>query len=156
MSTSASVRNQGSVRHVFDHEYAAIPPAIGLVRTELRQRLAVEAGIPADKADDALLITHELVANVVRHSRAYRMRVTLTIIDAAGVLVGIVQDDGAGTVALPGPEDPEQADLLKESGTGLGIVSALADTCSVAYDRHGKTITWALRLDAAPSDAKSA
>ena len=74
----------------------------------------------ADKLGDVLLLTSELVTNVVLHAGT-DMHLGVAW-DDAGVLVA-VQDHTPALSARP----PVSADDLDESGRGMAIVAALAD-----------------------------
>lgn len=114
----------------------------------IRDRLGAEGAISEFVAADAVLMMHELMANVVLHARARTMRVTVVLLDAVGVLMGVVQDDGVGSVVLP--DGSELRDESGESGRGLAVVAALADTCTVTPYRDGKAVCWALALTPHP------
>ncbi|HEY1227137.1 MAG TPA: ATP-binding protein [Ramlibacter sp.] len=139
----------GDARRLIDRQIPATPIAARELTRMIRACLAADADIPTAAAEDAALIMHELIANVVAHARARSMRVTLTLMQGVDVLAGVVQDDGAGVIVLPPPNPGELPDLESESGRGLAIVSALADACSATRFRNGKAVRWGLRLGVA-------
>lgn len=90
---------------------------------------------PASDLDAAQLIFGELVANVVRHAPGpIRIEVEWTADRRARLMV---RDSGPGFEArFSGPEHP-----LDESGRGLFIVAALAESIAVDCDATGTTVT---------------
>ena len=54
----------------------------------------VDHAIPTDLADDVVSVARELLSNAVRHSRADRISVDVSVADEAAVVV--VEDDGVG------------------------------------------------------------
>ncbi|MFJ7419713.1 ATP-binding protein [Streptomyces uncialis] len=80
-------------------------------------------GVPDGARYDAVLIVSELTTNVVRHSAADHMRVTVRLPDG-GPLTVIVTDQGPP--AKPAGRVNESAE---EGGRGLGIVAG----CSAAW-----------------------
>ncbi|GAA4980213.1 hypothetical protein GCM10023205_56510 [Yinghuangia aomiensis] len=131
-------------RCLVDHQVEPDGRAARHLRGVIRDRLVVETVVSESVAADAVLMMHELMANVVLHARARVMRVTVVLLDSVGVLMGVVQDDGVGSVVLPSRS--ELGDASGESGRGLAIVAALADTCTVTPYRDGKAVCWALAL----------
>lgn len=144
MSTAALQLDPGGARCLIDHQVGPDPFAARDLRRVIRDRLAAEAAVSESIADDAVLMMHELMVNVVLHAQARTMRVTVVLLDAVGVLMGVVQDDGIGSVVLP--SRPALVDEFGESGRGLAVVAALADTCTVTPYRDGKAVCWALAL----------
>jgi signal transduction histidine kinase len=88
------------------------------LRRDVRARGAVEE-LPADLVPDLLAVVRELVTNVVRHARASRVTVTLTVEDEVRV---VVTDDGVG---LP----------------PAGVRSGLANLADRAERRGGRLTT---------------
>lgn len=87
--------------------------------------------IAADVIDDALLVTEELVANVVDHAPTrFQIVVRLT----GHVLRVAVRDAGAGSPQLR-PFDPAAA-----RGRGLQVIDALAQRWGCEPDDSGKTV----------------
>jgi anti-sigma regulatory factor (Ser/Thr protein kinase) len=144
MSSAALRLDPRGARCLIDHQVEPGPRAARELRGVIRDRLRVEAVISESVVADAVLMMHELMVNVVLHARARTMRVTVVLLDAVGVLMGVVQDDGVGGVVLPAR--PEPGDESGESGRGLALVVALADTCMVTPYREGKAVCWALGL----------
>jgi len=94
-------------------------------------------------ADDAVLCVDELFVNAVRHSRSGRPGGTVTIRLTAGPGAGLrveVQDAGP----LPRLVPAQRRDALAESGRGLALVEALADTfgADAARGLHWFAMTW--------------
>lgn len=84
--------------------------------------------------EDASLITSELVANAVVHSRT-SLRVTVRV--EAGDAVWIEVDDGTSRLPLPVNAPPDAT-----SGRGLTIVAAVATTWGTRSRGTAKTV-WA-------------
>jgi len=98
--------------------------------------------------DDALLLTSELVTNVVLHARtAVHVGVSH---DGDAVLVTVMDGDAAEPRTRLSRRDD---DALKESGRGMGIVARLADDCGWQRlpDGAGK-VTWFVVGPSAPYD----
>ncbi|MGY1825222.1 GAF domain-containing protein [Blastococcus sp. SYSU DS0541] len=66
------------------------------LRPDLRVRSEVE-DLPPGMAGDVIAVVRELVTNVVRHARATRVTVSVTLGDEVGV---VVTDDGGGVPAV--------------------------------------------------------
>ena len=90
--------------------------ARGFIRSELHGVTSL------DKFDDVLLLTSELVTNVVLHAST-DMHLGVAW-DSAGVLVA-VQDHSPAPAAHRAPTDSSED--LEESGRGMAIIAALAD-----------------------------
>ena len=110
--------------------------------------------IPLDQLDDVLLLTSELVTNVVQHTSS-DMHLDVAW-NSSGVLVA-VQDHSLATAA--DRASTAAADVLEESGRGMAIVAALADDFGWRRNREttGK-VAWFLMAIAQPVgvDAKEA
>lgn len=94
-------------------------------------------GWDGDRVDDVLLCADELAANALVHGvppgRGYLVR--LVNEDAGRRLRVEVHDSGDGRPAIPGGPGPGE-----ESGRGLLIVGALADTWGVGEREPGKVV----------------
>ena len=89
--------------------------ARGFIRSELRGLMSL------DKLDDVLLLTSELVANVVLHAST-DMHLGVAW-DSSSVLVAV--QDHSPAPAAGAPTAPIED--LEESGRGMAIIAALAD-----------------------------
>jgi anti-sigma regulatory factor (Ser/Thr protein kinase) len=114
-------------------EFEADPAQIRLVRSWVREQLAVSA-VPAEVAADVVLITGELATNAVRHA-AGPLRALLICADAA-VWVGV---EDAGGSAWFDPVVPDAA----PAGTGLTLVAACSDRRGHFHRRDGGKTVWA-------------
>lgn len=110
---------------------AAIKPARDFTAALLRE-WRLDALIP-----DAVLIASELAANAVRHGSREGEPVELAWACQPGELICVVTDSSA--------EPPVQAqpDLGSESGRGLQIVDAFADSWGWALLGPGRKAVWA-------------
>jgi anti-sigma regulatory factor (Ser/Thr protein kinase) len=103
-------------------------------------RAFVQATLEAWKldvlVDTAVLLTSELVTNVVLHART-RCRVSI----ALDGCVTIEVSDGSEAQPVTSQSDP-----VAERGRGLHVVSALADRWGTRPEDQGKTVWFALDL----------
>jgi anti-sigma regulatory factor (Ser/Thr protein kinase) len=123
------------VAHAFPLPHT--PGAVSAVRHRVR---AVLGGwnLPADAAEDVLLVVSELVTNALVHARPPAMlRLWRVPAEEHGAVRVEVTD--LGPAALPGPESAPDPD---EHGRGLAIVTALSARCGVRTDSGG-TSRWA-------------
>ena len=86
-------------------------------------------GLPADLCDDALLLTSELVSNVVRHGEV-PARLELTV--SGGELRIVVHD--SSSVLPPLAHENARVDTTAASGRGLIIVTAIARAWGVSTE----------------------
>lgn len=96
--------------------------------------VCVDHGVSADRAEDAVLVTSELIGNAVRHGApplAYEVE-----IHGNDVLV-VVQDGGNHP-----PADGSSSPISGQSGRGLFIVSQLAQDWGWRRCTGGKQV-WA-------------
>jgi anti-sigma regulatory factor (Ser/Thr protein kinase) len=116
-------------------------------------------------ADDAELVTGELVTNAVLHAGT---PVGLLLSHDAGELTIEVRDEygvdfGLPPLPAPGPVAasvaPDDLDVLLSSesmtGRGLTLVAALVDEWGIDVDATGKTVWVAMRAGDAPAGATS-
>jgi two-component sensor histidine kinase len=96
-------------------------------------------------AQDAAIITSELVANAVQHAcgnGTARIGVTLTCAGNPATVTVVVSDSSPqGPVRLETPADGEQ-------GRGLQIVEALSARCGWRYEDGGKAVFAVLAREA--------
>lgn len=109
-------------------------------------------------ADDAELLTSEIITNAIRHSHsgnggtvhiwiAHRCHGTLRI---------AVTDDGPVNKPEPAslpPGDPGDPDGLDDSGRGLAIVRAIATDWGHRADHHATTVWFEIHCQPAPGTA---
>ena len=111
------------------------PQSAGAARVRVRAAPAA-AGLP-DLTDDAMLITSELVGNAVQHAGS---PVDVALITAHGVLMILVADSSRLPPVMDAAVD------TTESGRGLVIVDAIADSWGHWLTNAGKTVWACLRL----------
>jgi anti-sigma regulatory factor (Ser/Thr protein kinase) len=112
-----------------------IPGSVPAARRHVRHALALHG--MGEIAQDAAIITSELVANAVQHAcgnGAARIGVTLTCAgNPAAVTVAVSDSSPQGPVRRETPADGEQ-------GRGLQIVAALSARWGWRYEDGGKTV----------------
>lgn len=111
---------------------------LGVVRNIVRGNLELW-GVDEDIAQRALLVVHELLANIVQHTPADpggRHPATLLLQEVPGGLSVVASDR---STALPTAVSSGKCD---ESGRGWLLVQALADDVSVSHTKSGKDV-WA-------------
>ena len=125
--------------------------SLGYVRAAV-QEYAVQAGMPADRVIDVVLVVHELVANAVRHGAGTGR---LRIWSQPDGLRCEVQDDGpaareSGAGHGKPPDDPERdpdldPDLASPwpyvNGHGLWVARKVADRMHVRSGPDGTRAT---------------
>lgn len=112
------------------------PTVARQIRRRVRELLAGR-GVAGDRADDALTVLEELVANVLDHA-ATRFRLVVRL--GGGVLHLAVRDQAAGAPDLQ-PQDPRAV-----RGRGLQLVAGLADRWGCQAHPDGKTVWAELRV----------
>ncbi|MEU0273530.1 ATP-binding protein [Streptomyces sp. NPDC006307] len=104
-----------------------------------------------ERADDVVLCVSELATNALLHGvppgRGYRLRLLRLVED--GPLRVEVHDSGDGTVLA------RQPDAGAESGRGLPLVAALADTWGVGERNPGKLVWCEFRSKVLPSPTRT-
>lgn len=122
-------------------DIAGSPKAAPMARRFVRQELAKV--ITTELLEDVLLMTTEMVTNVVLHARTdVHLGVTH---DGANVLVTVEDHNPAGPAERA--RNAEEADLA-ESGRGIQIIERLADDFGWRRlaDRHGKVMWFVLAI----------
>jgi anti-sigma regulatory factor (Ser/Thr protein kinase) len=100
---------------------------------DLVERTLVRWSTRPDVIEDALLLTSELVSNVVRHAdTACRVRVR----HRSGTIRIEVEDHGGGRVVLRSPS-ADQTD-----GRGIRIVAAIAQRWGNTVHTAGRHVVW--------------
>jgi anti-sigma regulatory factor (Ser/Thr protein kinase) len=101
------------------------------------------AGFPAERCDQLVLLTSELVTNAVLYGRS-SVRLTISWSDA-GMRVEVGDDNTREPVV-------RSADPAAIDGRGMSLVNELADNWGVAHDDHGKRVWFEMRAGSASSD----
>lgn len=92
---------------------------------------------------EAVLLTSELCANAVRHSRSGDGGTfEVTVCQRPGSLRIEVRDDGSASTPVP-----KAAGGCSEEGRGLDIVASLAHRWGHRGDEHGRCVYFELRWD---------
>ncbi|MER8031275.1 ATP-binding protein [Streptomyces bauhiniae] len=109
------------------------PGSAGVARRLVRAALTAWGML--DLADDAVLVTSELVANAVQHARRRSIRVVVERVAPRTVRVAVADF----SPSLPEPCTPND---YGEDGRGLVVVMALATNWGTDDRRWGKVV-WA-------------
>jgi anti-sigma regulatory factor (Ser/Thr protein kinase) len=124
----------------FTH-WLELPPqrsSIRVARRSVNARLAAWR-LPADLCADAVLLMSELATNALRHTLSARILCGIGLVTDACLRLEVHDHDRTGRVlprCEPGPDD--------ESGRGLFLVEAIADTWGVDRSRlTGGNAVWA-------------
>ncbi|WP_191874470.1 ATP-binding protein [Streptomyces filipinensis] len=118
-------------------ELPARPVAVGTARRAVRDLLAAW-GVPADRRDDAVLVTSELVTNALVHTAGER--IACRVHGTADRIRIEVEDQGGGH-ALPAARRPGPDD---QHGRGLFLVDALSLDRGVApVSGRSARVVWA-------------
>lgn len=127
-----------SWRVALPHSAAAVPIARALVRTAL-----ADVEVSADR-DTAELLTAELVANAVEHTRGGSPIQLVVELLPTGCQVEVHDGDPLPPDQLsrraPGPEP----DALQEHGRGLLLIRALSSACGHRATDAGKAVWFTL------------
>jgi anti-sigma regulatory factor (Ser/Thr protein kinase) len=121
-------------------ELPARRSSVGIVRHRLTEHLDAWS-VPGPAVDDAALLVSELATNAVVHTASSRILCGVAL-SSDGRLRIEVHDDHAAPC-----EAPDSTDLDEESGRGLLIVRALAESWGVhpSPTTHGKVVWATLR-----------
>lgn len=104
---------------------------------EARSLVAKALGDLAQRRDDAVLLTSELVTNAVLHTSSGRPggTVVITVLEAAGGVRVEVADSGSELTA-----PLVRSDVFTADGHGLFLVQSLADQWGYLRDESGTTV----------------
>jgi len=127
--------------------------ALLTLREEVRE-CAVQSGISEDRAEDMVLVIHELAANAVVHDggagrlRVWKLATALQCqVDDADLMRSPKAGpsrDGMGGGSAPGPVSVDS--LPSEKGHGLWLVRKLADQVKTLSGPHGTRVLVAFDL----------
>ncbi|MCS0635868.1 ATP-binding protein [Streptomyces sp. LP05-1] len=114
-----------------------LPPAPGSAATARSLvRVALATWALEELADPTALIVSELMSNAVRHARCDDIAVAIDRTGRRTVRVAVTDSSGV----LPVPRASGHDD---ETGRGLALVSALAQSWGIEEHHRGKTV-WAV------------
>ncbi|MFI1164723.1 ATP-binding protein [Streptomyces sp. NPDC020801] len=117
------------------------PEAVRTVRRSAREVLAHWA-LPAETADDAVLVITELITNAITHARPpAELRLSMPGGGGRRALRIEVTDAGPVPRHRPSPGGPHPA-VWEESGRGTGIIAALSIRHGTSHRPRGST-RWA-------------
>ncbi|MFE5804605.1 ATP-binding protein [Streptomyces sp. NPDC056491] len=117
---------------------AAVPLARALVRTAL-----ADTDAPADR-DTAELLTAELVANAVEHTRSGAPIELVVELLASGCQVEVHDGDPSPPGNLPARPAADHPDPWQEHGRGLLLIRALSSDCGHRPTPGGKAVWFTL------------
>ncbi|MFJ2257239.1 ATP-binding protein [Streptomyces sp. NPDC087844] len=137
-----------SWRIALPHTVAAVPVARALVRTAL-----AEIELTAD-CDTAELLTAELVANAVEHTRGDAPIELVVELLPTGCQVEVHDPDPSPPGDLTIPDPSCEADPWQEHGRGLLLIRTLSSSCGHRPTESGKAV-W-FRLPVVPHQRRSA
>ncbi|MFD5099132.1 ATP-binding protein [Streptomyces albidochromogenes] len=133
--------DRASWRVALPHTTAAVPVARALIRATLAALPRHEAGADADTAE---LLTAELVANAVEHTRGERPVELAVELTASGCQVEVHDHDPAAPGGLDPAADHEPPDPWQEHGRGLLLVRTLSSACGHRRTERGKAVWFTL------------
>ncbi|MFI8344088.1 ATP-binding protein [Streptomyces sp. NPDC085639] len=125
-------------RIALPHTAAAVPLARALVRTAL-----ADTDAPADR-DTAELLTAELVANAVAHTRSGAPIELVVELLANGCQVEVHDGDPNPPGGLSARPEPDRPDPWQEHGRGLLLIRSLSSECGHRPTPHGKAVWFTL------------
>ncbi|MFI1482382.1 ATP-binding protein [Streptomyces sp. NPDC020747] len=131
-----------SWRIALPHTAAAVPVARALVRTALAE---LEHAADSDTAE---LLTAELVANAVEHTKGDRPIELVVELLPTGCQVEVHDPDPSPPGDLTIPDPLGEPDPWQEHGRGLLLIRALSSSCGHRPTDSGKAV-W-FRLPAVP------
>ncbi|MFD0304132.1 ATP-binding protein [Streptomyces sp. NPDC059517] len=137
-----------SWRIALPHTVAAVPVARALVRTAL-----AEIELSAD-CDTAELLTAELVANAVEHTRGDAPIELVVELLPTGCQVEVHDRDPSPPGDLTIPDPSREPDPWQEHGRGLLLIRTLSSSCGHRPTESGKAV-W-FRLPVVPHQRRSA
>ncbi|MCX4237042.1 ATP-binding protein [Streptomyces sp. NPDC020707] len=137
-----------SWRIALPHSVAAVPVARALVRTAL-----AEIELTAD-CDTAELLTAELVANAVEHTRGDAPIELVVELLPTGCQVEVHDPDPSPPGDLTVPDPSCEPDPWLEHGRGLLLIRTLSSSCGHRPTESGKAV-W-FRLPVVPHQRRSA
>ncbi|MFJ7903697.1 ATP-binding protein [Streptomyces sp. NPDC096198] len=127
---------RAGIEYVFTLPHA--PRAVSAVRRRVDAVLTT-LGLPADAADNVLLVVSELLTNALVHAvPPATLRLTQVLVDGCGTVRVEVTDRGAAEPA----DGPGRSVDPDEHGRGLAIVSLLSARCGVQVHPDG-SCRWA-------------
>ncbi|MEW2567881.1 ATP-binding protein [Streptomyces sp. NPDC047070] len=136
-----------SWRIALPHTVAAVPVARALVRTAL-----AEIELSAD-CDTAELLTAELVANAVEHTRGDGPIELVVELLPTGCQVEVHDRDPSPPGDLTIPDQSCEPDPWQEHGRGLLLIRTLSSSCGHRPTESGKAV-W-FRLPVVPHQRRS-
>ncbi|MFJ8851051.1 ATP-binding protein [Streptomyces sp. NPDC102437] len=127
-----------SWRIALPHSTAAVPIARALIRTAL-----ADIDAPAD-SDTAELLTAELVANAVEHTRSDEPIELVVELLPTGCQVEVHDRDPAPPTGLSFPPPGGEPDPWQEHGRGLLLLRTLSSSCGHRTTERGKAVWFTL------------
>ncbi|GGX71798.1 ATP-binding protein [Streptomyces fructofermentans] len=135
-----------SWRVALPHTAAAVPVARALVRSALAD---IQHAADSDTAE---LLTAELVANAVEHTKGDAPIELVVELLPTGCRVEVHDPDPAPPGNLTVPEPSVEPDPWQEHGRGLLLIRTLSSSCGHRATESGKAV-W-FRLPVVPSQRK--
>ncbi|GAA3707169.1 ATP-binding protein [Streptomyces tremellae] len=133
------------------HTAAAVPMARALVRAALA---SLERGAEAETAE---LLTAELVANAVEHTRGDEpIRLVVTLLPSGCCRVEVHDADPRPPGALDAPGPAAMPDPWQEDGRGLLLIRTLSEECGHRRTDDGKAVWFTLPEPCPPGRAGTA
>ncbi|MGW2179636.1 ATP-binding protein [Streptomyces sp. NPDC001732] len=120
------------------HSTAAVPIARALIRTALAD---IDASAYAETAE---LLTAELVANAVEHTRSDDPIELVVELLPSGCQVEVHDRAPAPPGGLAFPQPGEGPDPWQERGRGLLLIRTLSSSCGHRETEHGKVVWFTL------------
>lgn len=136
-----------SWRVALPHTAAAVPVARALVRTALAD---IEYATDCDTAE---LLTAELVANAVEHTKGDTPIELVVELLPHGCQVEVHDPDPAPPGSLTVPLPPGEPDPWQEHGRGLLLIRALSASCGHRLTASGKAVWFRLPMVPGPRGA---
>ncbi|GGV87019.1 ATP-binding protein [Streptomyces gelaticus] len=127
-----------SWRIALPHSAAAVPIARALIRSAL-----ADIDAPAD-TDTAELLTAELVANAVEHTRSDEPIELVVELLPTGCQVEVHDRDPSPPGGLSFPRSGSEPDPWQEHGRGLLLIRTLSSSCGHRPTEQGKAVWFTL------------